>query len=61
MDEDNWSGIYFFHLGIKSRRISGKVRHFAFQLLSLQKSILQTKKHLQNEFEELYFFSFERK
>ena len=58
MDAEIWSGIYCFHVGKKSRCICGKVRHFPFQLVSQQKSILKTKKYLQNELEGLYFFSF---
>ena len=53
MDVEFLSRIYFFHVGKKSRCISGKVHHFPFQLVSLQKSILRTKKKLQNEFEGL--------
>ena len=58
MDAEIWSGIYCFHVGKKARCICEKVRHFPFQLVSQQNSILKTKKYLQNELEELYFFSF---
>ena len=58
MDVEIWSGIYFSHVGKKSRFISGKVHHFPFQLVSLHKCILKRKNLCKTNLKDCSFFSF---
>ena len=56
MDVEIWSGIYFSHVGKKSRFISGNVHHFPFQLVSLHKCILKRKTFAKRIWRTVVFF-----
>ena len=56
MDEEICSGIYFSHVGKKSRCINGKVYHFPFQLVSLQKIVYKQKNICKTNLKNCIFF-----